>query len=53
MALFPRSSDIRTFEEQRHWGGVFVVIKSTQMFRKRVKAAGFDPNAPALRVGKL
>ncbi|KAG8216711.1 ribosomal protein L4 [Butyriboletus roseoflavus] len=38
-------------EHRRHWGGGIRGYKSTQMFRKRAKAAGLNPNAPTL--GKL
>lgn len=38
-------------DQRRQWGGGIRGYKSTQMFRKRAKAAGQNPNAPAL--GKL
>ena len=48
--IFSRSSD-KYEEQRRHWGGGIRGYKSTQMFRKRAKAAGLNPNSPAL--GKL
>ncbi|KAF8551308.1 60S ribosomal protein L8 [Imleria badia] len=38
-------------EQRRQWGGGIRGYKSTQMFRKRAKAAGLNPNAP--NIGKL
>lgn len=38
-------------EQRRHWGGGLRGNKSTQMMRKRAKAAGLDSKAAAL--GKL
>jgi hypothetical protein len=49
-SLCPVSSD-KYEEQRRHWGGGLRGNKSTQMLRKRAKAAG--QNVAAASLGKL
>lgn len=47
MAFFLCSSD-KYEDQRRQWGGGIRGYKSTQMFRKRAKAAGLNPTASSL-----